>query len=192
MEASPLIDLIRHFETFQKETKNNNLTDFSVWLNKILNSDAVKADGDINRTLVWLIHRLAKFFKWYAKNTLSKHGLVSMDEYFILIAIEKLGNPSKTEVYSSTISEINTGTQMLNRLRMAGMVKENIDSVDKRVRRVQITPKGKKAKDGFFRDSESDLKLKAGNLPPDEKIVLIEHLQYLEKFHSGIYFSDKN
>lgn len=192
MEASPLIDLIRHFETFQKETRNNNLTDFSVWLNKTLNSDAVKADGDINRTLVWLIHRLAKFFKWYAKNTLSKHGLVSMDEYFILIAIEKLGNPSKTEVYSSTISEINTGTQMLNRLRMAGMVKENIDSVDKRVRRLQITPKGKKAKDGFFRDSESDLTLKAGNLSLDEKIILIKHLQHLEKFHSGIYFSDKN
>lgn len=192
MEASPLIDLIRHFETFQKETKNNDLTDFSVWLNKTLNSDAVKADGDINRTLVWLIHRLAKFFKWYAKNTLSKHSLVSMDEYFILIAIERLGNPSKTEVYSSTISEINTGTQMLNRLRMAGMVKENIDSVDKRVRRVQITPKGKKAKDGFFRDSESDLMLKAGNLSLDEKIILIKHLQHLEKFHSGIYFSDKN
>lgn len=192
MEGTPIIELINLFSDFQKQTGRVDLIGFSVWLNQKTATSSIdtKQEVDINRTLVWLVHRLAKIFKWYAKSTLNKYGLVSMDEYFILTSVEQLGNPSKTEVYSNTISDINAGTQMMKRLLDAGMIKESIDSQDRRVRRVQITAKGKKVKEGFFKESEADLKLKGGNLTYDEKLMLIKTLQRLEKFHTTIYFNE--
>ncbi|MFM8849291.1 MAG: hypothetical protein ACKOE5_02700, partial [Cytophagales bacterium] len=53
-----------------------------------------------------------------------------------------------------------------------------------------ITAKGKKVKEGFFKESEADLKLKGGNLTYDEKLMLIKTLQRLEKFHTTIYFNE--
>ena len=65
---------------------------------------------------------------------------------FFLISINRLGNPSKTEVYADTITELNTGTQMMKRLIDAGLIEELTDKDDKRVKRVKLTFKGKKTR----------------------------------------------
>jgi DNA-binding MarR family transcriptional regulator len=192
MDTPQLIELIKHFDTFQEETGSSSLREFSVWLNRITNRLPAKAtnSGNDNRMIVWLTHRLSKLFRWYAKGTLNANGLTSMDEYFFLISINRLGTPSKTEVYADTITELNTGTQMMKRLIGAGLIEEVIDKKDKRVRRVKLTPKGKKTKEHFFNQTIEDLKLKAGNISATEKQELIRLLAYLEQFHSNIYFND--
>jgi DNA-binding MarR family transcriptional regulator len=113
-----------------------------------------------------------------------------MDEYFFLVSITKLGSPSKTEVYADTITEMNTGTQMMKRMIEAGLIEEFADNQDKRVHRVKLTTKGKRIKESFFQQSVPDLKLKSGNLSQIEKKELIRLLAYLEKFHTNIYFND--
>jgi DNA-binding MarR family transcriptional regulator len=192
MNGEKVIEVVNLFAEFHDETSSDNISDFSVWLNRRLNILPPDADntGDNNRMLVWLIHRLSKIFRWYAKDTLQANGLNSMDEYFILISIAKLGSPSKTEVYADTITEINTGTQMMKRMIEAGLVEESTDKLDKRVHRVKLTAKGRRIKDNFFQQSVSDLKLKSGNLSQTEKEELIRLLAYLEKFHANIYFND--
>jgi DNA-binding MarR family transcriptional regulator len=192
MDGEKVIEVVNLFAEFHDETSSDNISDFSVWLNRRLNILPPDADntGDNNRMLVWLIHRLSKIFRWYAKDTLQANGLNSMDEYFILISIAKLGSPSKTEVYADTITEINTGTQMMKRMIEAGLVEESTDKLDKRVHRVKLTAKGRRIKDNFFQQSVSDLKLKSGNLSQTEKEELIRLLAYLEKFHANIYFND--
>ncbi len=102
----------------------------------------------------------------------------------------RLGNPSKTAVYADTITELNTGTQMMKRLIDAVLIEELTDKVDKRVKRVKLTSKGKKTKANFFQQTIPDLKLKMGNLSETEKKEAIRLLAYLEKFHSNIYFND--
>lgn len=192
MDGEKVIEVVNLFAEFHDETSSDNVSDFSVWLNRRLNVHPPDADktGDNNRMLVWLIHRLSKIFRWYAKDTLLANGLNSMDEYFILISIAKLGSPSKTEVYADTITEINTGTQMMKRMIEAALVEESTDKLDKRVHRVKLTAKGRRIKDNFFQQSVSDLKLKSGNLSQTEKEELIRLLAYLEKFHANIYFND--
>jgi DNA-binding MarR family transcriptional regulator len=192
MNGEKVIEVVNLFAEFHDETSSDNISDFSVWLNRRLNVLPSDADniGDNNRMLVWLIHRLSKIFRWYAKDTLLANGFNSMDEYFILISIAKLGSPSKTEVYADTIIEINTGTQMMKRMIEAGLVEESTDKLDKRVHRVKLTAKGRRIKDNFFQQSVSDLKLKSGNLSQTEKEELIRLLAYLEKFHTNIYFND--
>jgi len=192
MKGQKLVEVVNLFAEFNKETGSDDVSEFSVWLNRRLNAHPTGADktGDDNRMLVWLTHRLSKIFRWYAKETLLANGLNSMDEYFFLISITKLGSPSKTEVYADTITEINTGTQMMKRLIDAGLIEEYADSQDKRVHRVKLTTKGKRIKESFFQQSVSDLKLKSGNLSQSEKKELIRLLAYLEKFHTNIYFND--
>lgn len=192
MHGKKVIELVNLFGEFYEETGSDDVAAFSVWLNRRLNAHPAGADktGDDNRMLVWLTHRLSKVFRWYAKDTLQANGLTSMDEYFFLISITKLGSPSKTEVYADTITEINTGTQMMKRLIDAGLIEEIVDKQDRRVRRVKLTAKGKRTKENFFQQSVSDLKLKSGNLSQIEKKELIRLLAYLEKFHTNIYFND--
>ena len=113
-----------------------------------------------------------------------------MPRKLYLISINKIGTPSKTKVYADTITEINTGTQMMKRMIDAGLIEEVTDKQDKRVRRVKLTAKGKRTRENFFQQSVSDLKLKSGNLSETEKKELIRLLAYLEKFHTNIYFND--
>ena len=192
MNGKKVVDIVNLFSEFYAETGSDDVTQFSIWLNRKLIGQPAKADktDDNNRKLVWLTHRLSKIFRWYAKETLLANGLNSMDEYFFLISITKLGMPSKTEVYADTITDINTGTQMMKRMIEAGLIEEYTDSQDKRVHRVKLTARGKRIKESFFQQSLSDLKLKSGNLSETEKKELIRLLAYLEKFHTNIYFHD--
>ena len=192
MDGKKVIEVVNIFAEFHNETGSDNVSAFSVWLNRRLNANpaGVANTGDDNRMLVWLTHRLSKMFRWYAKETLQANGLTSMDEYFFLISINKIGTTSKTKVYADTITEINTGTQMMKRMIDAGLIEEVTDKQDKRVRRVKLTSKGKRTRENFFQQSVSDLKLKSGNLSETEKKELIRLLAYLEKFHTNIYLND--
>ncbi len=195
MEGKKVVELVNLFEAFHNETGSDDVKEFSVWLNRRMHEpDKQKAKGvtnvEDNRFIVWNIHRLSKYFRWYAKSFLNANGLNSMDEYFFLVSINNRGTPAKNEVYKDTISELTTGTQMMKRLVEIGMVKEVVDKKDKRIKRVELTAKGKRTRENILEQSKKDLLLKAGNLSEVEKIQLKSSLTYLEKFHSEIYQND--
>lgn len=195
MEGKKVVELVNLFEAFHNETGSDDFKAFSVWLNRRLHEpDKQKAKGvtnvEDNRFIVWNIHRLSKYFRWYAKSFLNANDLNSMDEYFFLVSINNRGTPAKNEVYKDTISELTTGTQMMKRLIEIGMVKEIVDKKDKRIKRVELTAKGKRTRENILEQSKKDLLLKAGNLSEEEKIQLKSSLTYLEKFHGEIYQND--
>jgi DNA-binding MarR family transcriptional regulator len=187
--------LVNLFDAFHSETGSDDVKEFSVWLNRRMH-EPEKQKGKIgktvddNRFIVWNIHRLSKYFRWYAKSVLNTNGLNSMDEYFFLVSINNRGTPAKNEVYKDTISELTTGTQMMKRLIEIGMVKEIVDKKDKRIKRVELTAKGKRTRENILEQSKKDLLLKAGNLSEEEKVQLKSSLVYLEKFHNEIYQND--
>jgi DNA-binding MarR family transcriptional regulator len=195
MEGKKVVELVNLFEVFHDETGSDDVKEFSVWLNRRIHEpDKQKVNGNTNvednRFIVWNIHRLSKYFRWYAKSFLNANGLNSMDEYFFLVSIYNRGTPAKNEVYKDTISELTTGTQMMKRLIEIGMVKEIVDKKDKRIKRVELTAKGKQTRENVLEQSKKDLLLKAGNLSEEEKVQLKSSLTYLEKFHSEIYQND--
>jgi DNA-binding MarR family transcriptional regulator len=195
MEGKKVVELVNLFEAFHVETGSDDIKEFSVWLNRrMYEPDKQKAKGvnnvEDNRFIVWNIHRLSKYFRWYAKSFLNVNGLNSMDEYFFLVSIYNRGTPAKNEVYKDTISELTTGTQMMKRLIQIGMVKEVVDKKDKRIKRVELTAKGKRTRENILEQSKKDLLLKAGNLSEEEKIQLKSSMTYLEKFHGEIYQND--
>lgn len=196
MDGKTVIELIKYFEEFSANNDNSDLKQFGIWLHNKTNPVKPNTPAifkkDDNRNIVWLVNRLSKYFRFYAKRVLNANGLSSMDEYYFLISISKLGIPAKNEVYKDTITEINTGTQIMKRLIDMGLIEEIPDESDKRIRRVKITEKGTKVKDAFYNQSTEDLRLKAGNLASEEKKQTIKHLAYLEKFHNDIYTVDND
>lgn len=195
MQGKKVVELVNLFEEFHNETGKDDVKEFSVWLNRKLHEpEKQKAKGitnvEDNRFIVWNIHRLSKYFRWYAKSFLNVNGLNSMDEYFFLVSINNRGTPAKNEVYKDTISELTTGTQMMKRLIDIGMVREIIDKKDKRIKRVELTAKGTRTRESILEQSKKDLLLKAGNLSEEEKVQLKSSLTYLEKFHREIYQND--
>ncbi|MFZ4414493.1 MAG: MarR family winged helix-turn-helix transcriptional regulator [Bacteroidales bacterium] len=196
MDGKSVIELIKYYEEFLKNNENSDLKQFSIWLHHKTNPAKVKTPPvfkkDDNRYIVWLVNRISKYFRFYAKRALNANGLSTMDEYYFLISISKLGVPAKNEVYKDSITELNTGTQIMKRLIDMGLIEEIPDEKDKRIRRVKITEKGIKVKDAFYIQSTDDLKLKPGNLTDDDKKELIKHLAYLEKFHNDIYSEDND
>ncbi|MFZ4401574.1 MAG: MarR family winged helix-turn-helix transcriptional regulator [Bacteroidales bacterium] len=194
MNGNTVIELIKYYEEFSENNKNSDLKQFGIWLHHKTNPAKVKTPPifkkDDNRYIVWLVNRISKYFRFYAKRALNANGLSTMDEYYFLISISKLGVPAKNEVYKDSITELNTGTQIMKRLIDMGLIEEIPDEKDKRIRRVKITEKGINVKDAFYTQSTEDLKLKTGNLTADDKKELIKHLAYLESFHNKIFFED--
>lgn len=196
MDGKTVIELIKYYDEFLANNENADFKQFGIWLHKKtnpvkLNTPAIFKKDD-NRYIVWLVNRLSKYFRFYAKRVLNANGLSSMDEYYFLISISKLGIPAKNEVYKDTITEINTGTQIMKRLIDMGLIEEIPDENDKRIRRVKITEKGLLVKENIYYQSTEDLKVKTGNLDSEEKKQTIKHLAYLEKFHNDIYMVDND
>ncbi len=197
MQGTKVVELVNLFSTFYEETGSDDLKEFSVWVNRRLQAEpaSVIQPNNIvedNRFIVWNIHRLSKYFRWYAKEFLNANGLNNMDEYFFLVSINNRGTPAKNEVYKDTISELTTGAQMMKRLIDIGMIKELTDVHDRRIKRVELTEKGRQTRENILEQSKKDLLLKAGNLSMQEKVQLKYLLTYLEKFHQDIYQNDND
>lgn len=195
MEGKNIVDLVNLYQEFSEQHGGDDLGAFSVWLNRRLYEREFpeihrQPDPEENRFIVYHIHRLSKYFRWYAKGFLNRNGLNSMDEYFFLVSIHHRKTPSKNEVYRDTITEVTTGAQMMKRLVEIGMIKELTDGKDKRIKRVKLTAKGQKTRLRIFEQSKRDLLFKAGNLNAAERHSLKESLVYLEKFHGDIYHHD--
>lgn len=194
MHSHTLVKLVLLYQEYcATGGSETDVAQFGVWLNRHAAPAAAPSGAttpEPNRTLVWLIHRLSKFFRYHAKPTLTATGLGSMDEYFFLVSIAKLGTPTKTEVYRDTITELTTGTQLLRRLIGNGLVQEVPDPTDGRVKRVHLTAKGHRTREEFLAQTRTDVQLKAGNLTTAERDQLLGHLTYLEQFHEGLYRSE--
>jgi len=107
--------------------------------------------GDIpwhpNGLLLKLMGRISKLNAIFAAKALEGTGVDQLEEFGMLLTVRRLGNPRKTEIIYANIFELSSGTDMLNRLRNKGFVKEHEDKEDKRSKRVSLTAAGGKVID---------------------------------------------
>lgn len=189
-----VIDLIEKYMEFSKTTRNYDLKVFSVWLNRSFDGDTSQkrsaSEIQTDRDISYLINRIGRFSRFHTRKVLSKHGMISIDEFYFLLSIDRLGSPSKNEVYRDVIIELPTGAQIMKRMTDNGLVKEVADEKDKRVKRVNLTEKGKEIKTEIFEDLTGSVKLKTGNLTAEEKNSLLQILRKLDHFHTDIYEKD--
>lgn len=146
---------------------------------------------DADGTISILLGRMGRYSKLYTKKAFDGQIVTSIDEFALLAAImqyERMqGNPTKSEVYAATLTEVTTGSEIMRRLEKVGLLEEYADTKDKRMKRVRLTQHGKGA---FFQAAQqmgAASHIVAGTLNMAQKQELIQLLTLLDKFHSKMY-----
>jgi len=107
--------------------------------------------GDIpwhpNGLLLKMMGRINKLNIIFAAKALEGTGVDQLEEFGMLLTVRRLKTPRKTEIIYANIFELSSGTDMLNRLRKKGFVKEHADKEDGRSKRISLTSSGEKVID---------------------------------------------
>lgn len=99
---------------------------------------------NINGLLLKMMGRINKLNIIFAAKALEGTGIDQLEEFGMLLTVRRLKAPRKTEIIYSNIFELSSGTDMLNRLRKKGFIKEHADKVDRRSKRISLTAAGEK------------------------------------------------
>ncbi len=185
MRAIKISELMSKYERFIEDTGGEEIIDFARWLSKDTSGDDLAKDGkQLNRDIAYQINRLSRFSKYYVKNALKDFEISSLEEYLTLVFIRKRGNPSKMEVYNDIIIETTTGTQIVKRLIQIGLIIEEIDTEDKRVKRLRLTPSGTDTLDKCFDILGDVSNYYMTGTTTHEKEQLLRILQKLDSIHT--------
>ncbi len=153
---------------------------------------AGKLIPDLNGRLVILLRRIGKFHIAYSNIALEGTGLDQMEEFGILVTIFNMGNPIKSEAIYNNIMELSSGSNMLIRMKKRGLVREYDDKEDKRLKRLELTPKGKKtvlqAKDRVMKMAG----MLVHDLSDEDKELCIQLLQPIDRRFTGLFQKQKN
>lgn len=147
--------------------------------------------------LLKIIGRISKLNMAYANIALKGTDLNQIEEFGILQTIKKEKNPKKTEVIYANLFELSSGTDMLNRMKKRGLIKEYGDKEDKRSKRIELTVKGEKVAASCTVKIEKNAIMLMNDLTVDDKQLCIQLLKNVEiKFsalwqkHKGKEFDD--
>lgn len=192
MQIHNAIALLQDFASFTEETGTDDIGRFAMWLHKKYNGmssqQKSKADtADVYREIGYLMGRINRYSRHYAKNIFEDLPISTIEEFWFLNVVFHKKNPTKMEIYEATITELATGTQMLRRLIDLGLLSEEQDEADKRVRRVQLTEEGKKVRTEAFHRLGVEARFKMGNVDENNTAQFLDVLRYLDRFHAQHY-----
>jgi len=181
LEKSPSRPEVVEFAAFLSQREKTKKKDRSLPKGSHQNSPA----DDLGIRLV-LLNRYAKE---YVKIALADTELQTADEFPFLMALLVGGSHTKSELFDKMLLTKTTGTEILKRLRLKGLVLESADKKDKRSKRVELSAKGKKLVLELLPRMSKVSELVSGNLSTSE----LGNLNYLLKklsTHHRVFFAE--
>jgi DNA-binding MarR family transcriptional regulator len=143
--------------------------------------------------LMIIIGKIARMHTAYANIALQDTGLSQIEEFGILITIHRQAeDPKKTEVIQSNIIQLSSGTNMLERLKKKGLLKEYDDPVDRRSKRLTLTEEGKKAVQKGTSRMGKLARMMLKELDDEDKQLCIQLLKSTEAKFSVLLPKQKN
>jgi len=142
--------------------------------------------------LLKIIGRISKLNMAYANLALENTGLNQIEEFGMLMTIKQEKSPKKTEVIYANLFELSSGTDMLNRLKKRGLIKEYDDKEDKRSKRIELTAKGEKIVEACFAKIQKNAGMLMHDLSEDDKELCIQLLKSIEMKFSALWPQHKN
>ena len=190
--------LVAQWAAFEEQHPDASLEDFfrrslaEKAPNRPARISANKLLPDLNGRLVILLRRIGKFHIAYSNIAIEGTGLDQMEEFGILVTILNWGNPIKSEAIYNNIMELSSGSNMLIRMKKRGLVREYADESDKRIKRLELTAKGKKtvlfAKDKVLQVAGMMVR----DLTDEDKELCIRLLTPVDRRFSGLFQKQKN
>lgn len=140
---------------------------------------AYQLDNSIGRLFVYM----SRYAKSYIKKALEGTPLQTAEEFTALAILLTHDHLSKGELINHNLQEKTSGTEVIRRLIVAGLVKQWDDLKDKRSKQIAITDDGKELLFHVFIDMNYVGKMITGKLTVAEKLKLQYLLRKLENFH---------
>lgn len=181
------IALVNEWGNFETKHPDGSIGDFCRYYLAQLNDQKIKGPlvgGVVPRLidglLLKIIGRISKLNMLYANMALKGTDLNQIEEFGMLITIRQEKNPKKTEVIYTNLFELSSGTDMLNRMKKRGLIKEYDDKEDKRSKRIELTAKGEKVVDVSFERIRKNAKMMTHGLTDDDKELCVQLLKNIE------------
>lgn len=192
------VELVNQWGQYEQQFPKGNIEDFC--RHYLAHQQQNKTDGVlvggvvpslIDGLLLKIIGRISKLNMAYANMALKGTELNQIEEFGILQTIRKEKNPKKTEVIYGNLFELSSGTDMLNRMKKRGLIKEYADDEDKRSKRIELTPKGEKAAQVGLSKIELNARMLMNDLSADDKQLCIQLLKNIEVKFSALWQKHK-
>jgi DNA-binding MarR family transcriptional regulator len=188
------ITLVNEWGDFEAKHPDGNIQDFCRYYLAHHNEQKIKGTlvggvvpHFIDGLLMKIIGRISKLNMLYANMALKGTDLNQIEEFGMLMTIRQEKNPKKTEVIFANLFELSSGTDMLNRMKKRGLIKEYDDKEDKRSKRIELTPKGEKVADVCSERIKKNAKLMAHALTDDDKELCVQLLKNIEIEFSALW-----
>jgi MarR family transcriptional regulator, lower aerobic nicotinate degradation pathway regulator len=186
-----IVELVNTFAKYEEQNPDISIEDFCVqYLTENL---ALKENQlfeiPINGELGALVGRLGAYAGMYSKKALTKLNLNNVEDWVYLIMLNEMGTPRKSELIYQMLSEFPSGIDVIKRLLNSGFAEEFPDEIDKRSKRVKITPSGLEVVQRGFPEMQKVGEMAFGKLSEVEKQILVNILRKLEHFHDKHYKS---
>lgn len=147
--------------------------------------------GIIDGLLLKIIGRISKLNMAYANMALKGTGLNQIEEFGLMVTIRQEKNPKKTETIYANLFELSSGTDMLNRMKKRGLIKEYSDQEDKRSKRIELTPKGEKVVAECKSRIERNAKMLMHDMHDEDKKLCVQLLKDVEMKFSALWQKHK-
>ncbi|QTE39030.1 MarR family winged helix-turn-helix transcriptional regulator [Mucilaginibacter sp. P25] len=144
---------------------------------------AYQLDNNIGRLFVFM----SRYAKSYIKKALEGTPLQTAEDFTALAILLTHPHLSKSELISHNLQEKTSGTEVIRRLVVSGLVRQWDDEKDKRSKHIAITDEGKKLLFQVFEHTNYVGQIITGRLTFAEKFTLQYLLQKLENFHLEHY-----
>lgn len=187
-----ILSLLNLWKEYLELGKPIDIQLFGKWLNeKDLRERKERSTGsfqtDEEAMIGFYLGNVISFSEVWTKVSLRDLPIIGFGDYGVLNFILKKENPTKKEVVQFHVGENSTSFETIKRLIKQGLIEEEVDSEDRRLRRVRLTEEGKKVSQLALHQAMKLSRLLVGNLSDSEKKSLLQILEKLFNFHHNLY-----
>jgi DNA-binding MarR family transcriptional regulator len=193
------VTLVNEWGRFEQRHPDGNLEDFCRYYlaqHRERPEKGVLVGGVVppinDGLLLKIIGRINKLNMAYSNKALEGTELNQIEEFGLLLTIKQDGNPKKTEVIYANLFELSSGTDMLNRMKKRGLLREVNDKEDKRSKRLELTAKGERTTEQCFGRIRKNAKMLVSGLNEEDKELCIQLLKGIEIKFSAMWPQHKN
>lgn len=144
-----LVKLFNNYQEFIDSGYEDSLHLFGEWLKQRYSqsSDYLSKESTVNAvgpTIVatYMLGRMNAYFEQWMRLAMKDEPIAGQMDWSILKKVEEFGNPSKKEVILEASGERTSCVEAIKRLIRGGILSENLDESDGRIRRIALTEQG--------------------------------------------------
>ncbi|MEP6794541.1 MAG: MarR family winged helix-turn-helix transcriptional regulator [Saprospiraceae bacterium] len=185
-----LIDWAEKYEDQLSDGEPWDDKKFANWLSVEVNATK-KADKDLpentESAITMLIIFMYKYALFYSRKIFKHSHIYSIDDLGVLATLMPDKQLKKADVIRKNITEKSSGNEVLKRLLRQKLIKESNNPGDKRSKLLEITPDGLNEINAIRSRMQKMASLVTGNLSGQEKMMLLNMLSKLHKFHNPLF-----